>query len=70
MLIKEDAPKPKKIGVRVWPKAIPQFNLAHNEAVRVSSAGQATNEHSWGHMQSPEFIADDVKRGILPQPAF
>lgn len=37
MLIREDAPKPRKIGVRVWAKAIPQFNVAHNEAVQVAT---------------------------------
>ena len=36
MLVKPDAPKPKKIGVRVWRKAIPQFNLSHQETVQVT----------------------------------
>lgn len=27
MLIKNDAEKPLKVGVKIWPKAIPQFNL-------------------------------------------
>ncbi len=35
MLIKDDAPPAKKIGVRVWPKAIPQFNVGHLEVVQV-----------------------------------
>jgi hypothetical protein len=26
MLIRPDAPKPRKVAVRVWPKAIPQVN--------------------------------------------
>ena len=33
ILIKPDAAKPKAIGTRVWPKAIPQFNLGHLKAL-------------------------------------
>jgi len=29
MLIKDDAPPAKKLGVKVWPNAIPQFNVGH-----------------------------------------
>ena len=38
MLIKADAPPAKKIGVRVWPKAIPQFNVGHIEVVQVRNS--------------------------------
>ena len=35
MLVSPDAPAPKKIGVRVWPQAIPQFNVGHQDTVQV-----------------------------------
>lgn len=33
MPLKGDAPKPKVVGVRTWPKAIPQFNVGHNQTL-------------------------------------
>lgn len=35
MLIQPNAPAPQRIGIRVWPKAIPQFNLGHLDVVQV-----------------------------------
>ncbi len=35
MLVKRDAPKPKLIGLRIWPKAIPQFNVGHQDLLEV-----------------------------------
>jgi len=35
MLIKPDAPAPQTVGVRVWPRAIPQFNVHHMDVLDV-----------------------------------
>jgi oxygen-dependent protoporphyrinogen oxidase len=39
MLIKDDAAPPTKIGVRVWPRAIPQFNVGHGDKLDAARAG-------------------------------
>ncbi|KAK9822829.1 hypothetical protein WJX81_006686 [Elliptochloris bilobata] len=46
MLLRPDAPPPKTIGVRVWPKAIPQFNVAHLDTVQ--AAKDELTEAGWG----------------------
>ncbi|KAI7846431.1 hypothetical protein COHA_000043 [Chlorella ohadii] len=39
MLLRPDAPAPRKVAVRVWPRAIPQFNIGHLEAVEGAQRG-------------------------------
>lgn len=41
MLLKPDAPQPRVVGVRVWPRAIPQFNIGHGEKLDQAKQGMA-----------------------------
>ena len=41
MLVRGDAPEPKKVAVRVWPRAIPQFNVGHLDQVKKAEDGLA-----------------------------
>lgn len=41
MLLKPDAPKPRIVGVRVWPRAIPQFNVGHLDVLERAKQGMA-----------------------------
>ncbi len=56
MLLKPDAPPPKKIAVRVWPKAIPQFNVGHLDVVKAAKDGLA--EAGWdGVLLGGNYVA-------------
>ncbi len=45
MLLKKDAPAPKVVGVRVWPRAIPQFNIGHLD--ELDKAKAALDRAGW-----------------------
>ena len=47
MLIMPDAPAPQKIGIRIWQKAIPQFNVGHTDIIQAHSfcIGPLSNHH-------------------------
>lgn len=46
MLVSPDAPPARKIGVRVWPRAIPQFNVGHGATL--DAARGALDGAGWG----------------------
>ena len=49
MILKDDAPAPEKIGFRLWPRAIPQFNIGHLDTV--DRAKTALAESGWEGLQ-------------------
>lgn len=48
MLLKPDAEAPEVIGVRVWSRAIPQFNRGHLQSIK--NARDALDEQGWHNL--------------------
>lgn len=42
MLLNADAPAPKLVGLRVWPRAIPQFNVGHLDTLAAAKGALAS----------------------------
>lgn len=49
MILEASAPAPTVVGVRTWPRAIPQFNVGHLEAV--NAAASALHEAGFGSVR-------------------
>ncbi|KAG2432628.1 hypothetical protein HXX76_008968 [Chlamydomonas incerta] len=67
MVIKPDAPKPRVVGVRVWPRAIPQFNVGHldqlDKARKALDAAGLTEVHLGGNYVSGVALGKVVEYG-------
>lgn len=47
VLLKPDAPKPKVLGLKLWPTAIPQYELGHLELIEQLEAAEAQLPGLW-----------------------
>ena len=47
VLLKEDAPPPKVLGLKLWPTAIPQYELGHLDLIAQLEAAEAKVPGLW-----------------------
>jgi len=47
VLLRDDAPPPKVLGLKLWPTAIPQYELGHGELMEELEAAEAQSPGLW-----------------------
>jgi len=65
VLLKEDAPPPKVLGLKLWPSAIPQYELGHRQLIERLEAAEAQTPGLWvcGNYKSGVAFPDCVQFG-------
>ena len=65
VLLKEDAPPPKVLGLKLWPTAIPQYELGHRGLIERLEAAEAAAPGLWvcGNYKSGVAFPDCVQFG-------
>lgn len=65
MLLKPDAPPPRLLGCKVWPSAIPQYELGHADIISALEEAEATVDGLWicGNYRTGVAFPDCVTYG-------